>query len=358
MKIIILVGTRPELIKVAPIMRELNELNIPYIFVHSNQHYSEIMDKKIMEDLEIRKQDYDLDVGSGTHAVQTAKLLKSFEKVCDEVNPDIVLVHGDTNTTLAGALVAKKKHILVGHIEAGLRSFDMKMPEEVNRVMIDRISDFCFAPTETAKQHLLNEGVSKNSIFVTGNTVVDALKQHVSFVSRSNIFNNLNIDKKEKYILVTAHRPENVDNKESLTELLSLLEYAQGVTGYKTLFLMHPRTKKQLDSFSLKVPDTILSINPVGYIDMLALMSYSSLVMTDSGGLQEESYILEKPLMTMRDSTERPETLSANFLIHTNKQKFDNAWKKYLANDVSWGTDFGEGNASKEIIKIMSEYKK
>jgi UDP-N-acetylglucosamine 2-epimerase (non-hydrolysing) len=354
-KIMFLVGTRPEFIKVAPIMRLLQKENTPYVFVHSNQHYSEEMDKKIIQDLSLRVQDYNLDIKSGPHGEQTGKIMERFEKVCLEVNPSMVLVHGDTNTTLAGALVAAKLHIPVGHIEAGLRSFDMNMPEEINRVLVDRISDLLFAPTGLAKENLLKDGVAENKIVVTGNTVVDALYQHSDISEKSKVLEENKIEK-DGYIVVTAHRPENVDSKDRLEKLFTLLEHASNKLHKKIIFPIHPRTRKNLGAFSVKIPEQITLINPVGYIDMLSLLKNATLIMTDSGGIQEEAYILKKPAVTLRDSTERPETLTANFIVDNSIEKFDQAWSSFESGNVYWEDRFGKGDASALIVEHVKNY--
>lgn len=350
MKIVILVGTRPELIKMAPVMRALDRRNVEYLFVHSNQHYSESLDKTIITDLEIREPDANLHVGSGTHGQQTARILETFESFCLEARPDIVLVHGDTNTALAGALVASKLHIRIGHIEAGLRSFDMQMPEEVNRVLIDHVSTFLFAPTQDTKQNLLNEGISEDKIFVTGNTIVDAMKEHSSFLEKAHTHQKI---QDTDYILVTAHRPENVDTLENLQELIDLLTAAQETLKIPIVFPAHPRTKNKIKEFAIQIPETIHVIEPVGYIDMLSLLQNARLVLTDSGGLQEEVFIMRKPLMTLRDTTERPETLTANFLIHRDIGKFHDAYEKIIRGDIHWHDNFGDGTASEKIVNIL-----
>ena len=354
--IAVLVGTRPELIKIAPILRTLQKRKIKHIFIHSNQHYSYEMDTAILKDLKIRKPDYNLNVGSASHATQTGKIMQGVENICIEQKPDIILVHGDTNTTLGGALAAKKLHIKVGHIEAGLRSFDYSMPEEINRILVDRISDILFAPTKIAEQNLLNEGVNPKQIIVTGNTVVDALYDHIELCEKSKLLKKLKTASNE-YILVTAHRPENVDIKPRLSKLISLIEHAAIKLKKKVLFPIHPRTKNKLSEFDIKISKNITLIDPVGYIDMLSLLKNAYLVMTDSGGVQEEAYILKKPLLTLRDSTERPETLSANFIIDNSKKKFNEGWKCFKNNTVSWDNSFGDGTASKIIVDRLLEKK-
>lgn len=352
--ILVLVGTRPELIKVAPILRKLQRENVSHIFVHSDQHYSYNMDKKIMKDLGLRLPDYNLNVGSNSHAIQTAKIMEGIEKICLKHNPSFILVHGDTNTTLAGALSAKKLHIKVGHIEAGLRSFDYRMPEEINRILVDRISDYLFTPTEIGRQNLINEGIDQNKIIVTGNTIVDALYDHIVFSLKSRILKKNKINP-NSYILVTLHRAENVDTKERLENFIKLLEHATKKLNRRIIFPIHPRTRHKIEEFNIKLSQNITLIHPVGYIDMLALMNNAFLIMTDSGGVQEEAYILKKPLVTLRDSTERPETLSANFIIDNNKKSFNEAMKVYDAKKVSWSDSFGDGTASQVIVDKILE---
>jgi UDP-N-acetylglucosamine 2-epimerase (non-hydrolysing) len=352
--IAVLVGTRPEIIKVAPILRKLNKDNIPHIFIHSNQHYSYEMDAKIIEDLGLKKPDYNLNVGSASHAAQTGKIMEGVEKICLKHKPKIILVHGDTNTTLAGALAAKKLHIKVGHIEAGLRSFDYKMPEEVNRILVDRISDILFSPTKLARKNLLKEGIQDKQIIVTGNTVVDALYDHINLAKKSELLESLKV-KNDNYILVTAHRAENVDTKDRLTKLISLIEFASKTLDKKVIWPLHPRTKSKIEEFKIKISKKIIFTKPVGYIDMLSLLKNVHLVMTDSGGIQEEAYILKKPLVTLRTSTERPETLTANFIIDNDIEKFKKAWKAFKNNKVQWKNSFGNGKASDIIINELTK---
>ncbi len=353
--IAVLVGTRPELIKMAPVIRALNKRKLPFVFIHSNQHYSEEMDQRIVNDLKLPQPDFHLHVGSGSHAIQTGKIMQGVEKICQEIKPSVMVVHGDTNTTLGGALTAKKMKIPVGHVEAGLRSHDYQMPEEINRILTDRISDILFSPTEQAKKNLLKEGINDKTIIVTGNTVVDALLQHVDIAKKSPILRTHSIAK-NKFILATAHRPENVDSKDRLMALIALLTHAQKKLNSAIVWPIHPRTAQKLAEFDLTLPANWTIIPPVGYIEMLALMSSAQLIMTDSGGVQEEAFILKKPLVTMRDSTERPETLTANFIIDTETKKFDKALKEYANNKVEWSNAFGDGTAGEKIAAELQHY--
>jgi UDP-N-acetylglucosamine 2-epimerase (non-hydrolysing) len=353
--IAVLVGTRPEIIKMAPVMRALKKRRLPFVFIHSNQHYSEEMDQRIVKDLKLPQPDFHLHVGSGTHAFQTGRIMEGVEKICQEIKPSIMIVHGDTNTTLGGALTAKKLKIPVGHVEAGLRSHDYQMPEEINRILTDRISDILFSPTEQAKKNLLKEGIDDKTIVVTGNTVVDALLEHVAIAKKSSILRSHSINKNE-YILVTAHRPENVDNKDRLISLIALLSHAQKRMHSTIVWPIHPRTAQKLAEFNITLPTNWIIIPPVGYIDMLALMNFAQLIMTDSGGVQEEAFILKKALVTMRDSTERPETLTANFVIDVDTKKFDKALKAYSKNTVHWSNAFGDGTAGEKIAAELQRY--
>lgn len=353
--IALLVGTRPEIIKMAPVIRELQRQKLPFLFIHSNQHYSEEMDTLILKDLQLPSPDVHLKAGSGSHATQTGKIMVGVEEVCLKYKPSVLLVHGDTNTTLAGALAVKKLHIPVAHIEAGLRSFDYKMPEEINRIITDRISDIMFAPTEAAKQNLLKEGLDSDAIIVTGNTVVDALHQHQKLAQLSPLLEKLKLQP-EKYILVTAHRAENTDDPAAFTGLLKLLDHAHSQLNLPLLWPMHPRTEQLIKDREIKLPEYIVTTKPLGYIDMLSVMSQTALVLTDSGGLQEEAYILHRPLMTLRTSTERPETLSANFIIGVEADKFDQAWSAFQKGQVNWSDALGTGVAAQKIVTALQRY--
>lgn len=287
MKISIILGTRPEIIKMSPIIRELENHGVDYFIIHTGQHYSYNLDKIFFEELELPEPKYNLDVGSGSHAEETGKMLIGIEKVLKEEKPDIVLVEGDTNTVLAGALAASKLHIRVGHVEAGLRSYDRTMPEEINRVLADHISDYLFAPTEKAKKNLLTEGVDKNKIFVTGNTIVDAVYQNLEIAKRKvDILNKLNLSHRE-YFLVTAHRQENVDVKDRLIGILDGFELVYHKFNFPIIYPAHPRTMKRIKEFGLEVPNGTRLIEPFGFLEFLQLEANAKLVLTDSGGVQE-----------------------------------------------------------------------
>ncbi|PIR58678.1 MAG: UDP-N-acetylglucosamine 2-epimerase (non-hydrolyzing) [Candidatus Pacebacteria bacterium CG10_big_fil_rev_8_21_14_0_10_56_10] len=351
----VLVGTRPEIIKMAPVLRLLKKKGIEHLFIHSDQHYSQEMDQAVIADLKLHQPDYHLQVRSGTHAIQTGKTMAMLEEICFQRYPSFLLVHGDTNTTLAGALTAKKLHIKIGHVEAGLRSFDYRMPEEVNRILVDRISDVLFAPTARAKANLLNEGIEDSTIVITGNTVVDALRQHQRLAERTRVLSKLGVTK-DQYVLVTAHRPENVEDKAVFTKLLALLDFVHRRTKLPLVWPLHPRTSGCLAKFGLKLPSCVIDCPPVGYLHMLKLIGHARLIMTDSGGIQEEAYILRKPLLTLRDSTERPETMSANFIVHVDMAKAAQALKAYRMNQVVWTDSLGDGTASQKIVEELQRH--
>ncbi|HJH27521.1 MAG TPA: UDP-N-acetylglucosamine 2-epimerase (non-hydrolyzing) [Methanophagales archaeon] len=353
MKISIILGTRPEIIKMSPVIRECEKQSLDYFIFHTGQHYSYNLDKIFFEELELPKAKYNLDVGSGTHAKETGMMLIGIEKVLKEKKPDVVLVEGDTNTVLAGALSAAKLHIKVGHIEAGLRSYDRNMPEEINRVLADHVSDYLFAPTEKAKENLLREGIEKNKIFVTGNTIVDAVYQNLEIAKRKvDILNKLNLNP-EEYFLVTAHRQENVDVKERLKGILDSLELVYHEFNRPIIYPVHPRTMKRIKEFGLEVPKGIELIEPLGFLEFLQLEANAKLVLTDSGGVQEETCILKVPCVTLRDNTERPETLEvgSNVLVGVNQNKILEGVKKMMDKERNWINPFGDGKTGERILK-------
>ena len=355
MKIAIILGTRPEIIKMSPIIRECETGD--YFILHTGQHYSYNLDRAFFRELELPDAKYNLNIGSGTHAEETGKMLIGIEKVLLKEKPDIVLVEGDTNTVLAGALAACKLHTKVGHVEAGLRSFDRRMPEEINRVLTDHISDYLFAPTEKAKENLLREGVDENKIFVTGNTIVDAVYQNLEIAERKvDILNKLNLNP-EEYFLVTAHREENVDAKEKLEGILEGLKLVYEVFDLPIIYPVHPRTTKRLNEFGLEVPSGVELIEPLGFLEFLQLEANAKLVLTDSGGVQEETCILKVPCVTLRDNTERPETLEvgSNILVGTNQDKILEGVKIMTNKERTWNNPFGDGKAGRRIINIILE---
>lgn len=353
MKISIILGTRPEIIKLSPIIRECQKQQLDFFIIHTNQHYSENMDAVFFKELELPQPKYNLGVGSGLHGEMTSKMLSGIEKVLIEENPDWVIVQGDTNTVLAGALAASKLQIKVGHVEAGLRSYDRTMPEEINRILTDHISDALFCPTKKQADIIKEEGINKKNIFVTGNTIVDAVYQNLKLIKKHL---ELCHYKEESYFLLTTHRPSNVDQKETLENIIRAVENISKKYNLFTYFPIHPRTRKQMEAFEIKSnPKYIKIIDPVGYLEMLALESNAKIILTDSGGIQEEACILKIPSVTLRDNTERPETIEAGASILTgpDKQKIISAVQKMINKNREWTNPFGDGKSAALILKTM-----
>jgi UDP-N-acetylglucosamine 2-epimerase (non-hydrolysing) len=359
LRIAIILGTRPEIVKCSPIIRECERLELDFFILHTGQHYSYSMDKVFFEQLELPQAKYNLDVGSGLHGKQTGKMLAGIEEILIQESPDVVLVEGDTNTVLAGALAAAKLGIKVGHVEAGLRSYDRKMPEETNRVLTDHCSDYLFAPTEKSKQILLHEGIAKKQVFMVGNTVVDAVHQNLKIAeSKTQILNRLSL-KADEYLLATAHRQENVDHKTRFTGLIKGLQRVQKEFDIPLIYPIHPRAKKQLELFTIDTKGLKL-IEPLDYLSFLQLETHAKLVLTDSGGMQEETCVLRVPCVTLRDNTERPETLDvgANILAGTDPDRILEAAKVSVAKKKTWINPFGNGDTATKIIKILREQTK
>jgi UDP-N-acetylglucosamine 2-epimerase (non-hydrolysing) len=353
--IAVVLGTRPEIIKMSPIIRECEARNLDYFILHSGQHYSYDMDRAFFEDLELPEPKYNLDVGSGTHAGQTAKILTGIEEVLVKEEPDIVLVQGDTNTVMAGALAAAKLHIRVGHVEAGLRSFDRTMPEEINRVVADHISDYLFAPTETARRYLEREGIEENKISVTGNTIVDAVFQNREISeAKADILDTLGREPLG-YFLVTSHRQENVDNPEKLQSIIAGLQAVHREYELPVIFPMHPRTRKMAERFGIPL-DGVSPMEPVRFLEFLQLEANARLVLTDSGGVQEETCILGVPCVTLRKNTERPETIEvgANLLVGTGATEILAGVREMLSRPRTWENPYGDGMASRMIVTICN----
>lgn len=349
-------GTRPEIIKLSPVIRECERRTIPFSILHTGQHYSYEMDRIFFEELELPEPDFPLDVGSGLHGEQTGKILAGVERVLSGHRPGIVLVQGDTNTVLGGALAAAKLHIPVGHVEAGLRSFDRNMPEEINRIVADHVGDFLFAPTGTAAGYLRHEGIPDEKIFITGNTVVDAVREHLTIAQkRTDLLSRLGLEEME-FILVTAHRSENVDVREKLMGILDGLAAVHEKTGIPVIFPVHPRTRKMMEEFGLYLP-SIRLIEPLGYLDFLLLESNAALLLTDSGGIQEEGCVLKIPCVTLRENTERPETLEvgSNVLAGTNPHTILDKAMEMINRNPSWENPFGDGRAAKKIVDILED---
>lgn len=354
MRFSVVLGTRPEIVKMSPIVRELQRRGLDFDLVHTGQHYSFEMDRVFFRDLELPEPTINLEVGSGTHGAQTGKMLTGLERFFQESRPKVVLVQGDTNTVLAGALAAVKLGITVGHVEAGLRSFDRTMPEEINRVMADHVSDLLFAPTEVSARNLRAEGLPEGRIFVTGNTIVDAVRENLEIaVGKGDALASLGL-RKGGYILTTLHRQENVDSRDRLANILKGLEMAGRQTGLDIVWPMHPRAKKNLDTFGLGLPSNVRAVNPLGFLEFLQLEGGAALALTDSGGVQEESCILGVPCVTLRDNTERPETVEvgANVVVGTDPSRIVEGVRSMLPRRGGWACPLGENGAGGRIVDI------
>lgn len=370
MKIAIVLGTRPEIIKMASVMDEIKNRGQELLLIHTGQHYDKEMSEQFFIDLKLPVPDYNIHVGSGSHGKQTGKMMEGIEEVILKEKPDIVLVQGDTNAVLAGALVASKLHIPVGHVEAGLRSFDETMPEEINRLGADVCSKFYFVPTEESAINLVMEGISRKRIFITGNTVVDACFRNLKISEARPLEDydqslaDIDIDNMDNIVALTMHRAETVDVKERLDNVIGALEE---LSEMNIIFPIHPRTKKMMENFGLfdKLNNMghVHIIKPVGYLDFLLLLSKSTFILTDSGGLQEEAITLDVPALTLRYNTERPETVTAggNILVGSDKEVIlENARKilddEEFANKMkSAKNPYGVGEAAKLMLDIILE---
>lgn len=353
-KVVTVIGARPQFIKAAPVSRLLRN-HAREILVHTGQHYDQNMSDVFFRELNIPQPDYNLGVGSGTHGFQTAEMLTRIEALLTSEEPDWVLVFGDTNSTLAGALAAAKLHIPVAHAEAGVRSFDKRMPEEVNRVLTDHVATILLAPTLTAVNNLANEGLGQNTV-QTGDVMYDALLQYADQVGRSTVLQRLGVHSRE-YFLLTMHRAGNVDDPEMLRSVFSALS----LLGSLVIFPVHPRTKKLLTNATIEtLPRNVLCVDPVGYLDMIRLESDALAVLTDSGGVQKEAFLLGVPCITLRDETEWPETVDAgaNVLIGARPepaavaQAATKSAKRPRAKAPAVNP-FGDGKATEKVVHAL-----
>jgi len=365
-KIAIIAGTRPELIKLAPLIKLIvKDKEFELILIHSGQHYNNNLLSIFLQELELPNPDYDIQVGSHPDSVQTGNILIKLYDIIKKEKPHLIISEGDTNTVFAAALTAFKNFIPFGHVEAGIRSFDERMPEEINRKLSGVFALFNFAPTNISVKNLINEGIKKERIYKVGNTIVDAVFENLKLANKkSTILKKLNIEKNQKYVVLTAHRPSNVDHKKNLENIFITLKELQDI---KIVYPIHPRTKKNMIKFNLweniKRSENLKIIEPLGYLDMLYLMYNSYFILTDSGGLQEESVILKKPCLTLRYNTERPESveIGANILVGNDPKKI-----KYFVKKLWYEQDFyesmipklnpyGDGNSSNKIINIIKQ---
>lgn len=348
MKVVSIIGARPQFIKAAVVSKELiKKPEIEDVLVHTGQHYDENMSKVFFDELEIPKPIYNLEVGSGTHAKQTGEMLIKIEEVLLSEKPDWVLVYGDTNSTIAGALAATKLHIKIAHVEAGLRSFNRFMPEEINRITTDRISDLLLVPSQNAMQLLKNEGLSDSSKFV-GDVMFDSILFYQNMAEEKYSLSELVAVK--EFHLATVHRAENTDDKERLQNIFS----AFSELNFPVILPLHPRTKTKLKE--IKYSNNVKIIDPVSYLEIILLLKNSKKVFTDSGGLQKEAYFLNKPCITLRDETEWIETLNGNwnFIVGTSKEKIIN--KSLVDVFGEQRSYYGDGKAGEKIVNALMNY--
>jgi UDP-N-acetylglucosamine 2-epimerase (non-hydrolysing) len=351
--IAIVLGTRPEIIKLSPILRLLEKEGRAFILIHTNQHYSAELDQRFFEELKLPAPTYNLQVGPGSQNEQTARMLERLDAILTKEQPSWMVVQGDTNSVLAGALAASKLNIPIAHVEAGLRSFDRTMPEETNRIITDHISSLLFAPTEESAELLRKEGIADDFIKVVGNTAVDAVLNNAAECT-PEMLEPFNLQEKG-YFLLTMHRPSNVDTKESLSTILDALSSVYETYKKPFFFPVHPRTQSALEKFNLTLPEGIIAAKPVGYLEMLALQKFAAAVFTDSGGIQEETCTLGTPCITLRENTERPETITvgANVLAGHNVEIMVQGLESFKEKTM-WENPYGDGTTSEKILKELT----
>ena len=360
-KIISVVGARPNFIKISPVHKAFQKYTdtIDHKICHTGQHFDEKMSKVFFDELEIPKPHFYLGVSGGSHAEQTARIMIEFEKILLEQKPDMIIVPGDVNSTMAASIVASKMGIPISHVEAGLRSFDLTMPEEINRMVTDTLSDLLFITEESGMKHLEHEGIDKKKIHFVGNVMIDSLVSYLPKIDRSGILKELGIEA-QKYILVTFHRPANVDDPAYLEELVNLLN---DFSKYgRVVFPVHPRTRNNFEENQLmdNFFDGVLLLDPVGYTDFLHLTKNAALVVTDSGGIQEETTFLGVQCITVRDNTERPVTveIGTNQLIGKDLNKVKEAVASIMQGNIKKGAipELWDGKAAERIAAIVSKY--
>jgi UDP-N-acetylglucosamine 2-epimerase (non-hydrolysing) len=371
MRILSVVGARPNFMKIGPLVRELRRVpGIEHVLVHTGQHYDDQMSAGFFRDLDLPEPQFNLEVGSGSHGEQTAEVMKRLEPLIVELRPDLVVVVGDVNSTLAGALTAAKLGVKVAHIEAGLRSFDRTMPEEINRKLTDALADFLFVTEESGMRNLRKEGVAEESIFLVGNVMIDSLLRHRELAARTGILDRLGLagakDGPKSYAVLTLHRPANVDDRRLLAAILEPLAIlARTLPIY---FPAHPRTRSRIEEFGLqhyfrpaeeRASAGLMILEPLGYLEFLCLMDHSRLVLTDSGGMQEETTVLGVPCLTLRENTERPATVEqgTNQVVGRDATQILQAAERALRGDFPCGRrpPLWDGHAAERIVRILVE---
>jgi len=353
-KIGVVVGTRPEIIKMAPVVRACVARGVPYLLLHTGQHYSFEMDGVFFQELDLPAPHRNLEVGSGSQVYQIGAIVRGIEPILIEERPDVLLVEGDTNSVLAAALAANKLGIRVGHVEAGLRSYDRRMPEEINRILTDHLSDHLYAPTAKAREILRGEGLPESRIHVTGNTVVDELMLQRPRAERAEVLTRFGVQPR-RFALATVHRMENTDFPERLRGILQGLAGAARALGIPVLAALHPRTTAKLATLGLQPEEPVRALPPLGYLDFLGLHAQAALTLTDSGGLQEEACCLRVPCVTLRDNTERPESVEvgANVLAGADPERIVSLAREMAGRTRDWPNPFGDGRSGQRIVDLL-----
>jgi UDP-N-acetylglucosamine 2-epimerase (non-hydrolysing) len=363
MKVINIVGARPNFMKINPLVREMRKHKVDQLLVHTGQHYDQAMSESFFQELGIPEPDINLEVGSASHAVQTAEIMKRFEQVCLKEKPDMVLVVGDVNSTAACSLVATKLGIAVAHVEAGLRSGDRTMPEEINRLVTDVLADLLLTTSRDADENLLAEGIPAEKIHFVGNTMIDSLVLQLEKAKERNTYRRFNVEEGE-YAVLTLHRPSNVDIPEQLEQILDTLDVIQ--QQIPIVFPIHPRTNSNLERFGLdkklEQMQGIILAKPLSYLDFMDLYRRSRLVLTDSGGIQEETTFLQIPCITLRENTERPITVTegTNYLTGTDRDKILTAFMEIMSSGGKQGTvpEYWDGKAAERIVRTLQNWAK
>jgi UDP-N-acetylglucosamine 2-epimerase (non-hydrolysing) len=355
--VIHVVGARPNYMKIAPLMAAMSHLpGIRQLLVNTGQHYDEAMSKGFLRELGLPVPDRDLNVGSASHAVQTAKVMIGFEEVCLEEKPDLVVAAGDVNSTMAATLVAAKLLIPVAHLEAGLRSFDRRMPEEINRIVTDCLADLLLTPSADADVNLLAEGVAKERIHLVGNIMIDTLMRHLPLATLDRLAGRVDVAARQ-YGVLTLHRPSNVDDPAALRPILEALEVIAAQTPI--VFPVHPRTRQRMAAFGIVMPAGVILTEPLGYIDFLSLTSNARIILTDSGGLQEESTALGIPCLTLRENTERPATVTegTNRVVGTRKDVILSAFDDAMAGRIAiQRPPLWDGHTAGRAATVLQQY--
>ncbi len=358
--IAIILGTRPEIIKLATIIKALQKKNIAFIIIHTNQHYDWHLDRVFFEQLGLPEPDFRIAEHYTSSCQQVGTMLLELEKILLKIKPDLVVVQGDTNSAQAGALAASKLFIPIAHVEAGLRSYDDRMPEEWNRIICDHLSSLLFAPTAVQETILLNEGIPRKKIYVVGNTIVDAVLSLQKFgksAEEAKVLEMFEV-KKQQFIIVTLHRAENVDDAKTLKSLFFSLKKIYEKYKIPLLFPVHPRTEKRIIEQKIQIPEGVKLMKPIGYFDFLVLEKNAQLIITDAGGIQEEACIFHVPCVTLRKSTERPETVTvgANMVAGTDPNRIAVCAETMIHKKREWENPFGNGTAGEQIVDICHDF--